>query len=332
MMEKTKGRILSGMRPTGRLHIGHLAVLQNWVALQEEYECFYMVADWHALTTAFDDPREIRENVREMLLDWLAVGLDPQKSVLFIQSHVKEHAELHLLFSMIIPQSWLERVPTYKEQVQHFKETGKDITTYGFLGYPLLQAADILVYKADTVPVGEDQLPHLELCREVARRFNHLYGTKLFPEPQAKLAEIPLLPGVDGRKMSKSYGNEISLAASPEEIRQRVRMMITDPARIHPTDPGHPEVCVVAVYHRLYSPAEVADQEERCRRGQVGCVPCKSLLAEKIDRVLEPIRERRRQIASQPGLIEEILSEGAAKARRVASQTIAEVRAVMGLI
>jgi len=319
------------MRPTGRLHIGHLQVLKNWVALQEEYQCFYMVADWHALTTVFDDPRELRESTREMMLDWLAVGLDPEKSVLFVQSHVKEHAELHLLFSMIVPQSWLERVPTYKEQVQQFREAGKDITTYGFLGYPLLQAADILIYKADAVPVGEDQLPHLELCREVARRFNHLYGRKVFPEPQAKLAEIALLPGVDGRKMSKSYGNEIPLTASAEEIRNKVRMMITDPARIHPTDPGHPEVCIVDVYQRLYNPEEVEEQEERCRRGQVGCVPCKNRLAEAIDRALAPVRERRRELATRSGLIEEISARGAARAREVAARTLAEVREAMGL-
>jgi tryptophanyl-tRNA synthetase len=319
------------MRPTGRLHIGHLQVLKNWVALQEEHQCFYMVADWHALTTVFDDPRELRESTREMMLDWLAVGLDPEKSVLFVQSHVKEHAELHLLFSMIVPQSWLERVPTYKEQVQQFREAGKDITTYGFLGYPLLQAADILIYKADAVPVGEDQLPHLELCREVARRFNHLYGRKVFPEPQAKLAEIALLPGVDGRKMSKSYGNEIPLTASAEEIRNKVRMMITDPARIHPTDPGHPEVCIVDVYQRLYNPEEVEEQEERCRRGQVGCVPCKNRLAEAIDRALAPVRERRRELATRPGLIEEISARGAARAREVAARTLAEVREAMGL-
>lgn len=330
-MAEKKGRILSGMRPTGRLHIGHLQVLENWVALQDEYECFYMVADWHALTTAFDDPGELPENTREMLLDWLAVGLDPEKSVLFVQSHVKEHAELHLLFSMITPQSWLERVPTYKEQVQQFSRAGKDITTYGFLGYPLLQAADILIYKADTVPVGEDQLPHLELCREVARRFNHLYGRKLFPEPQAKLAEIALLPGIDGRKMSKSYGNEISLAAEPEEIRQKVRQMITDPARIHPTDPGHPEVCIVNVYQKLYNPNEVADQEERCRRGQVGCVPCKNRLAEKLAAALAPIRERRQEFAARPKLLAEILADGAARASKVAAATMAEVRQAMGL-
>ncbi|MBC7346844.1 MAG: tryptophan--tRNA ligase [Clostridia bacterium] len=332
MRETVKGRILSGMRPTGRLHIGHLQVLEHWAALQEEYECFYMVADWHALTTTFDETRELAQNIREMVLDWLAVGLDPKKSVLFVQSHVKEHAELHLLFSMITPQSWLERVPTYKEQVQQFSQAGKDISTYGFLGYPLLQAADILVYKADAVPVGEDQLPHLELCREVARRFNHLYRVKLFPEPQAKLAEVPLLPGVDGRKMSKSYGNEITLAASPEEIKQRVRQMITDPARIHPTDPGHPEVCVVDLYQKIYNAEAVADQEERCRRGQVGCVPCKNLLAEKISAALAPIRERRQQFAARPGLVAEILAEGAARAASVAAATLAEVRQAMGLV
>lgn len=330
-MTNVKGRILSGMRTTGRLHIGHLQVLENWVCLQEEYECFYMAADWHALTTAFDDPNALSANTREILLDFLAAGLDPNKCVIFVQSQVKEHAELHLLFSMITPLSWLERVPTYKDQVQQFSRAGKDITTYGFLGYPLLQAADILVYQADTVPVGEDQLPHLEFTREVARRFNHLYGVKVFPEPQPILAEVALLPGIDGRKMSKSYGNEIALAATEEETTRKVRQMLTDPARIHPTDPGHPEVCVVDLYQKLYNPAEVEDFEQRCRQGQIGCVPCKKALAKQMVEALAPIRERRLDYASQPGLLEDIMADGARRAREKASSTMEEVRRALGL-
>lgn len=326
-----KGRILSGMRPTGRLHVGHLSVLQNWAALQDEYECFYAIVDWHALTTSFDDTSHLKENIREMLLDWLSVGIDPARSVLFVQSHVKEHAELHLLFSMITPVSWLERCPTYKDQVQQFGQEGKDISTYGFLGYPLLQAADILVYKADTVPVGEDQLPHLELCREVARRFNHLYRVKLFPEPQARLARVPLLPGIDGRKMSKSYGNDIMIAATPEEIRAKVRLMITDPARIHKTDPGHPEVCVVHKYYNVYAPETLEEVETSCRRAAVGCVPCKERLAVILEKTLAPYRERREEIAASPKVLEDILAQGAERARQVAGRTMAEVREAMGI-
>lgn len=266
-------RILSGMRPTGSLHIGHLSVIQNWVRLQDEYNCFFTIVDWHALTTGYQDKLDMKNLIREIAVDWLSVGLDPVKSAIFVQSHVKEHAELHLLFSMFTPLSWLERVPTYKDQINQLAEDGKDLHTYGFLGYPLLQAADILLYKADAVPVGEDQIPHIELCREVGRRFNHLYG-KLFPEPQALIGKIPLLPGVDGRKMSKSYNNAISLTASPEEINTRVKQMITDPQRIRKDDPGHPEVCIVHQFHKIYSP-DVAGIEEECRQGKIGCVACK---------------------------------------------------------
>ncbi|MDX9871917.1 MAG: tryptophan--tRNA ligase, partial [Clostridia bacterium] len=233
-----KGVVFSGMRPTGRLHIGHWSVLENWVKLQEEYRCYFGIVDWHALTTSFENTSELQDNIRMMLLDWLAVGLDPEKSRIFVQSMVKEHAELHLLFSMIIPVSWLERVPTYKDQIQQLGLQGKDIATYGFLGYPVLMAADILVYRGDTVPVGEDQLVHLELSRELARRFNHLYQTDLFPEPQAMLAKVALLPGVDGRKMSKSYNNDIPIGATTQEITEKVQMMVTDPARIMKSDPG----------------------------------------------------------------------------------------------
>ncbi|GAW93910.1 tryptophan--tRNA ligase [Calderihabitans maritimus] len=324
-----KGRILSGMRPTGKLHIGHLSVLENWVRFQDEYECFYTIVDWHALTTAYDDTSAIKENVREMLLDWLSVGLDPEKSTIFLQSDVKEHAELYLLFAMITPLSWLERCPTYKDQVQQLGKQGKDISTYGFLGYPLLQAADILVYKADTVPVGEDQLPHLELCREIARRFNFIYKTELFPEPQAKLSRVPLLPGIDARKMSKSYGNEIPISATREEIFEKVRMMVTDPGRIRRHDPGNPEVCVVHTYNQIYNPEEVEERVTQCRQAEIGCVACKKRLAEKLDEALAPYREKRAELAQNPALLEEILEEGARRARAVASETMKEVREAM---
>jgi len=322
-----KKRIFSGMRPTGSLHIGHLSVLQNWVALQDEYECFFGVVDWHALTTGYEDKLNLKELTKEMALDWLSVGLDPQKCAIFAQSQVKEHAELHLLLSMFTPISWLERVPTYKDQIQQLGSEGKDLHTYGFLGYPLLMAADILVYKAAVVPVGEDQIPHIEFCREIARRFNHLFD-KVFPEPKELIGEVPLLPGVDGRKMSKSYNNTISLTASPDEIGFRVRQMVTDPQRIRKDDPGHPEVCVVYKFHQIYSP-DVTRIEQECREGKIGCVACKKYLAENIDKVLAPCRERRQEWASD-NRVEQVLAEGAEKARVIAGQTLNEVRKVMG--
>lgn len=326
----SKGSILSGMRPTGKLHLGHLYVLENWVRLQDEYDCHFFVADWHALSTTFEEKTDMRQKIRDMVTDWLAAGLSPEKSVIFVQSHVLEHAELHLIFSMITPLSWLERVPTFKDQVQQLGEQGKDINTYGFLGYPLLQAADILMYKAVAVPVGEDQLPHIELCREVARRFNHLYRP-VFPEPQGLLARVPLLPGVDGRKMSKSYYNDIPLDASPAEVKQRVNAMITDPARIRKTDPGHPEVCIVHKYHEIYSAGELAGVEEDCRAARVGCVACKKVITGKIEKILEPVRERRAEILKRPGYVEDVLHEGAERARREARETMAAVREAVGM-
>ncbi|MCL5935013.1 MAG: tryptophan--tRNA ligase [Firmicutes bacterium] len=324
----TKGKILSGMRPTGRLHIGHLSVLENWKRLQDEYKCFFFSADWHALTTSFEDTAGIKENTVEMVTDWLASGLDPEKSVIFTQSDVKEHAELHLLFSMFIPLSWLERVPTYKDQVHQFREQGKDIMTYGFLGYPLLQAADILIYRADAVPVGEDQLPHLELCREVARRFNFMYSP-IFPEPQALLSRISLLPGVDNRKMSKSYANDIGIFVESDELKKRVNAMITDPARIRKSDQGHPEVCVVHKYHSIYSPDEISDIEEQCRQGGIGCVACKKNLNVNLEGALSPLREKRKELVSRKGYVQEVLAEGARKAGREASETMRMVREAM---
>ncbi|CDX02367.1 tryptophanyl-tRNA synthetase [Desulfitobacterium sp. LBE] len=324
-----KGRIFSGMRPTGSLHIGHLSVIQNWAALQSEYQSYYGIVDQHALTTGYEDGLDFGVLIREIALDWLSVGIDPEQSAVFVQSHIKEHAELHLLLSMITPLSWLERVPTYKDQMQQLgKEGGKDIATYGFLGYPLLMAADILVYKADTVPVGEDQIPHVELCREIARRFNHLYG-QVLPEPKALIGKVPLLPGVDGRKMSKSYNNTISLTASTAEIKEKVQQMVTDPARLRKDDPGHPEVCIVYKFHEVYTP-EVAEVEENCRGGKIGCVACKRHLAENLDKLLSPFRERR-AAWEEPGKVERVLEQGAEQARQVTQETMKEVRHVMGL-
>lgn len=327
-MNPINKRILSGMRPTGSLHMGHLSVLQSWAALQDEYQCFFSIVDWHALTTGYADKLEMKSLIREIALDWLSVGIDPLRSAVFVQSQVKEHAELHLLFSMITPIAWLERVPTYKDQLQQLGDEGKDINTYGFLGYPLLQAADILVYKANAVPVGEDQVPHIELCREIGRRFNHIYGS-VFPEPQALVGKVRLLPGVDGRKMSKSYNNAISLTASTDEINLRVRQMITDPQRVRKDDPGHPEVCIVYKFHQVYT-ADVDRIECECRAGQIGCVACKKYLAENIDRMLKPYRERR-LAWDEPGKVEKVLQNGAERARCAAAETMKSVREAMGI-
>lgn len=325
-----KGRIFSGMRPTGKLHIGHLSVLDNWVQLQKDYECFFSIVDLHALTTSFDDTNQIKENCRQMALDWLSVGLDPEESVIFVQSDVKEHAELMLLFSMITPISWLERCPTYKDQIHQLSKQGKDINTYGFLGYPLLQAADILVYLADTVPVGEDQLPHIELTREVARRFNFVFKQNIFPEPQAKLSKIALLPGVDGRKMSKSYGNIIELGSVGDQLTSKVRMMTTDPNRIKKDDPGNPEVCIVNTYHGIYSEVgQVLELKEACTKGQIGCVECKKRLSKTIEAVMEPIKTKRTQLEKDDAFIEDILAAGAIKARERAAETMELVREAM---
>lgn len=323
-------RVLSGMRPTGKIHLGHLhGVLENWRRLQGQYECLYFVADWHALTSEYKEPGVIRESVGEMVIDWLAVGLDPEKATLFVQSWVKEHAELHLLFSMITPLGWLERNPTYKEQQEELK--GKDLGTYGFLGYPVLQAADILIYKAQYVPVGKDQLPHLELCREIARRFNYLYG-ETFPEPQALLAEAPHVPGTDGRKMSKSYNNAIYLSDPPEVIRQKVSVMFTDPQRGRRTDPGRPELCPVFALHRLHSPEGTQGEiEAECRRAGIGCVDCKKILIGNLLENLRPLQERRRELAEKLRDVRGILEEGSRRARAIASETMEEVRRAMAL-
>jgi tryptophanyl-tRNA synthetase len=304
-------------------------VVQNWAALQEEYDCYYSVVDWHALTTGFEDHIPLEELIREITLDWLSVGLDPEKCAIFVQSEAKEHAELHLLFSMFTPLSWLERVPTYKDQIQQLGQDGKDLHMYGFLGYPLLQAADILVYRATAVPVGEDQLPHIELCREVGRRFNHLYGP-VFPEPQAIVGKVPLLPGTDGRKMSKSYHNSIAIAASKAEIETQVRQMVTDPQRLRKDDPGHPEICIAHKFHQIYSTSQIDQITEDCRAGKIGCVACKRCLAENLDQVLAPYRERR-QYWDESGRVDSVLKQGLDKARTAAAATMKEVRQAMGL-
>lgn len=325
--------ILSGMRPTGKLHIGHLSVIENWIRLQEDYETNFFIADYHALTTQFDDTSKLQENIRNMMIDWLAIGLNPEKSTLFIQSQVKEHAELYLLFSMITPLSWLERCPTYKGQVDQFREQeGKDITTHGFLGYPMLQAADILLYNANFVPVGEDQLPHLEITREIARRFNHLYQQKLFPEPEGLLAKIPLLMGTDGRKMSKSYNNFINIMAPIEELTIQVRSMITDPKRIRKDDPGEPEICTVYTYQNIYNKEDVGNIGEACRAGSIGCMDCKKHLIRKLDDLLRPIREKRKEIEVKDAYINEVIDLGREKAQAKALTNIEKVKEAMNLI
>ena len=393
-------RVLSGMRPTGRLHLGHYhGVLKNWVELQHEYQCFFFVADWHALTTHYEDPTIIPDSVWDMVVDWLAAGVNPGEATLFIQSRVPEHAELHLLLSMITPLGWLERVPSYKDQQEKLKE--KDLATYGFLGYPLLQAADILIYRAGMVPVGEDQVAHVELTREVARRFNHLYGREpdfeekaeaamkkmgkknarlyanyrkawqeqgeeealaaarallesqqnislsdrdrlfgylegggkvILPEPQALLTKASKMPGLDGQKMSKSYGNTIPLDARPEQVEQQLRTMPTDPARVRRTDPGDPEKCPVWQFHQVYSDDSVRQWvQEGCRSASIGCIECKQPVIEAVLAELKPIQERAAEFQGDPDLVRNIINEGCEKARDEARATMEEVRHVMSL-
>ncbi|MDX1251923.1 MAG: tryptophan--tRNA ligase [Gammaproteobacteria bacterium] len=393
-------RVLSGMRSSGKLHLGHYhGVLKNWVRLQHEYECYFMVADWHALTTEYENPAIIANSVWDMVIDWLAAGVDPGAAKLFIQSHVPEHAELHLLLSMITPLGWLERVPTYKDQQEKLKE--KDLATYGFLGYPLLQSADVLIYKAGLVPVGEDQVPHIELTREIARRFNHFYGREpdfaekaeaaakkmgkknaklyqelrkryqeqgdqealdtaralleaqqnitlgdrerlfgylegggriILPEPQALLTPMSKMPGLDGQKMSKSYGNTIMLRESPESVQQKMRTMPTDPARVRRTDPGDPEKCPVWQFHQVYSSDEVKGWvQEGCRSAGIGCLECKQPVIDAVLAEQAPIRERAEEFAANPGLVRSIVADGCEAARDVARETLVEVRQAMGL-
>jgi len=393
-------RVLSGMRPTGALHLGHYhGVLKNWVRLQHEYECFFFVADWHALTTHYEEPQIIEPSVWEMVIDWLAVGVNPGSATLFIQSRVMEHAELHLLLSMMTPLGWLERVPSYKDQQEKLKD--RDLATYGFLGYPLLQSADILIYKAGLVPVGEDQVAHVELTREVARRFNHLYGREpgfedkaeaairkmgkknaklykelrkkyqetgdeealetaralldnqqnitlgdkerlfgylegggriILPEPESLLTPASKMPGLDGQKMSKSYGNTIALREDLDQIADKIRKMPTDPARVRRSDPGDPEKCPVWKLHQVYSDEETRQWvREGCTTAGIGCLDCKAPIVEAVRAELEPIQERAREYEQDPGLVRNIINEGCEKARDVARQTMVEVRQAMGL-
>ncbi len=320
-----KKKIVSGMRPTGKIHLGHLhGALLNWRKLQEEYECFYFVADWHALTSEYANPGIIQESTYDMIIDWISVGLDPEVSTFFIQSQIKEHAELHLIFSMIIPLPWLERNPTYKEQLREL--TQKDIYTYGFLGYPVLQAADIVIYKANGVPVGEDQAPHVELTREIARRFNYFYG-EVFPIPEVLLTPTSKILGIDRRKMSKSYDNAIFLTDPDEVIDMKVGQMITDPQRARRKDPGDPSICNVFSFHEIYSdPETVAAINRDCRSADIGCVECKKIMSENLKKGLRPIREKRRELESNMDVIRDIVEQGNKKARSIAQKTMSEVR------
>ena len=322
--------VLSGMRSTGKLHLGHyFGTLRNWVALQEKHTCYYFAADWHALTSDYADPSQVTANTVEAFADWIASGVDPERSVVFVQSMVPEHAELHLVLSMITPLGWLERVPTYKEQIRQIDN--KDLGTYGFLGYPVLQTADIILYRAHFVPVGEDQASHLELSREITRRFNTLYR-EVFPEPQALFTPTPKVPGLDGRKMSKSYGNAINLSDTPDEIRRKCAEMFTDPTRIRKKDPGHPESCNLFEFHRLVSPADLRERVEReCRAATIGCVEDKKLLAEQMIAFLAPIQRRRAELLRDPGGLLALLREGSRKAQERARETLSQVRDALGM-
>jgi tryptophanyl-tRNA synthetase len=325
--ELKKRRVFSGARPTGRQHIGnYIGAIENYVSLQEEYDCIYCVVDVHALTT-LEDTHLLKDNTREMVLDWLAAGLDPERSIIFVQSHVPQVMELHTYLSMATPLGWLMRVATFKEKVKSQPHN----VNYGLVGYPVLMTADIVLYKADTIPVGEDQLPHLELAREIVRRFNFLFSPT-FPEPKAKLTTYPMVIGLDGeRKMSKSYDNHLELAATPEETAQRVMTAFTDPARKRRNDPGHPEVCNIYSLHHNYNPDRVQEIASQCRSAGIGCVECKKLLAAGINRDLEPFRQRRAGIAARKGYVEEVLADGARRAHVIADDTMQEVRERMGL-
>jgi tryptophanyl-tRNA synthetase len=322
--------IVSGARPTGRLHLGHLhGALKNWIRLQENYRCYFFVADWHALTTDYATPQGIRQSTIEMVMDWLSIGLDPTRSVIFRQSRIKEHAELHLIYSMITPVPWLERNPTYKEQIKEL--TGKDLSTYGFLGYPVLQAADITIYKANKVPVGVDQAPHVELTREIVRRFNQLYRP-IFPEPEVLLTETQKLPGLDGRKMSKSYGNAVFLSEPPEEIDRKLSRMMTDPARVKRTDPGEPEKCPAFELHKIYcTPEEIEFVSHGCRTAGIGCLECKKVMIKHVIEDLAPFGDKRAQLEKKPEIVEELLQAGHEAAQEKASETMSEVRETLGL-
>ena len=327
-MNQPRQIVLSGLRPTGRVHLGnYFGAVRNWVRLQDTYRCYYFVADWHALTSDYADPGRVRQATYDAVADWIAAGMDPEKSTIFVQSEVKEHAELHLLLSMVTPLPWLERVPTFKDQQEQLQD--KELNTYGFLGYPLLQTADIVVYRANLVPVGEDQASHLEISREIVRRFNNFYGN-VFPEPQALFTETPKVPGLDARKMSKSYGNTIGLTAGADEIRALVMTMFTDPNRLRRKDPGNPDICNLFQFHKLFSDeATVARVDHECRTAQIGCVDDKKLLAEIMIEKLRPIREKREQLDANPSYVWDVLREGNRKARERAAETMDLVRAAM---
>jgi tryptophanyl-tRNA synthetase len=330
MSDPKRPVVVSGMRPTGRLHLGHLhGALANWVKLQDEATCYFFSADWHALTTSYHDTALIKPAERDMFVDFLAAGLDPEKCTLFVQSQVKEHAELYLLLGMITPLGWLERSPSYKEMRENI--TDRDLALYGFLGYPVLMTADIILYKATRVPVGVDQVPHLELCREITRKFNHHYG-EVFPEPQPLLTEAAKVVGIDGRKMSKSYGNAIELGESVESTTKKIMGAVTDPARKRRQDPGNPEVCGIFYLHRIYSdPATVEWVDQNCRTAGIGCVDCKRKLLEKLGPEQERLRARREALLARPAEVEEIVQLGTKRARAVAARTMEEARAAMKL-
>ncbi|MGB9710706.1 MAG: tryptophan--tRNA ligase [Thermodesulfovibrio sp.] len=325
-------RVLSGMQPSGPLHLGNLVgALSNWVRLQDKYECYFFVADWHALTTGYGNPSQIKQWTVDLLMNFIAAGLDPEKSTIFIQSQVPEHAELHIFLSMITPLGWLERVPTYKEKKEQIKD--KDLDTYGFLGYPVLQTADIIIYRAKYVPVGIDQVPHLEISREIARRFNYLYGKEFFPEPEALLTEFPKVPGTDGRKMSKSYGNAIYLSDDEKTVTEKIRTMVTDPARKRRTDKGDPQKCPVFDLHKIFSTEEEKKEIiEGCSTAGIGCVDCKKILIKHVINTLKPIWDKRQHIIDNPSLLIEIASEGSKKAKKIAGETLKEMKEVIGWI
>lgn len=324
-----KKRVLSGIQPTGRLHLGNLiGAVENWVEMQAAHDCYFFIADYHALTTAYADTKDLRENIRQVAIDLLSAGIAPEKAVIFKQSDVPEHAELHLLFSMITPLPWLERVPTYKSKIDEIKE--KDLGTYGFLGYPVLQAADILIYKADLVPVGEDQLPHLELTREIARRFNNLYKP-VFPEPQGALTKFPVLPGTDGRKMSKSYQNTIAISDTPDIIRKKIGIMVTDPARVKREDPGHPDVCPAYQFYKVFAKERTDIVSKECRSAERGCVACKKELAQVLIDYLAPITQARQELEKDPAILARVLANGAQRARQTAAATLLEAKQAIGL-
>ncbi|OQB99286.1 MAG: Tryptophan--tRNA ligase [Firmicutes bacterium ADurb.Bin099] len=319
--------VLSGTRSTGSLHLGnYFGAVENWLNLQNKYDCYFFIADWHSLTTGYEDTENYVGNIKEVVMDLYASGLDSDKCNIFLQSKNQDHAELHLLLSMITPLSWLERCPTYKDQLSQLAE--KDIRTYGFLGYPCLMAADILIYRAEGVPVGEDQLAHLEITREIARRFNYMYG-EVFPEPKALLTKAKVLPGLDGRKMSKSYDNTILLKDEGEVLRSKIMSMVTDPARIRKTDPGHPEICSVYAFHKVFNQTEVASICQSCKKGEIGCVACKKNLYGKVSEFLHPIQERRKEIEAKPKLMNEILEKGNANAKIKTDETMTMVRKAM---